>query len=685
MSKNKLKGQDGIYSADVEATGLLHDLILQGDKAKLHNFCAMEVGSDKMYLLHTDSQKQRESIQRFLDRDIVLVMHNGVSYDQDALIHFGYDVSKVTFVDTLALSYYLDLERPKHGLESYGVESGVPKPKIEDWENLTQKDYDNRVKEDVKIQAYTYNKLKKRFEELYGKMTDIEFCNHQVVKYLNFKMQMLREKQNTRIKIDEPVASELLGVLDDKLKIKREELRSVMPKVPKYKTRKPPAEPFKQDGELSVSGKNWKALTEEYGLPFTHNEPIKIISGYAEPNPNSATQIKDWLESVGWKPETFKYVKDKETGDKRAIAQINLPDSGGELCPSIERLVSKVPEVEQLTGMGILKHRYGLVKGFLDSFVVGTEVEARAAGFTNTLRLKHAKPCANIPSNRSVLGTEIRSCMVAREGKVFCGSDLSSLESNIKLNLQLEVDREGALAELSDDFDPHLDIAMTAGLLNDYEVYFYKVAKEGFDVKNYPYSNQLADLLLLDGVERQKKLDAIYEIRAVGKAAYYSCQYGVGADTLAASAGIDVKLARKLVKAFRKINWAIDAIAASHEIKRTSFGVFQKNKFNGFWYHLKYDKDKFSTGVQGTGSYILDIWMFCLFIVRDKLQSTTGKWYFNLVGDWHDECLLELDEGDEEVVKKALLDSLEMVNKKLGVEIPFKCSMDFGKNYAEVH
>ena len=359
--------------------------------------------------------------------------------------------------------------------------------------------------------------------------------------------------------------------------------------------------------------------------------------------------------------------------------------SGGQVCPSIEKLAEEHEELQHLVGLGVLSHRKSCVKGFLDSFVVGTEVEARAAGFTNTLRLKHAKPCANIPSNRSVLGTEIRSCMVARGGKVFCGSDLASLESNIKLNLQLEVDRDGALAELSDDFDPHLDIAMTAGLLNDYEVYFYKIAKEGFDVKKYPYSNQLADLLLLSEKDELDKLEKIYEVRAVGKAAYYSCQYGVGAETLAASAGISVKLARKLVKAFRKINWAIDAIAASHEIKRTSFGVFQKNKFNGFWYHLKYDKDKFSTGVQGTGSYILDIWMFCLFLVRDKLQSTTGKWYFNLVGDWHDECLLELDEGDEDVVRKALLDSLDMVNKKLGVEIPFKCSMDFGKNYAEVH
>ena len=72
------KGYDGIYCADVEATGLLHDLILQGDKAKLHNLCAMEVNQDKMYLLHTDTKEQRASIQRFLDRDIILVMHSGI-------------------------------------------------------------------------------------------------------------------------------------------------------------------------------------------------------------------------------------------------------------------------------------------------------------------------------------------------------------------------------------------------------------------------------------------------------------------------------------------------------------------------------------------------------------------------------------------------------------------------------
>ena len=105
-----------IYFADLESTGLLHHLIEQGDKAKLHNFCAMSVDGKNMWTLHTDTDNERKTLQRFLDRDIILVMHNGIQYDKYALKHFGYDVDKVHFVDTLALSWYLDLYRAKHGL-----------------------------------------------------------------------------------------------------------------------------------------------------------------------------------------------------------------------------------------------------------------------------------------------------------------------------------------------------------------------------------------------------------------------------------------------------------------------------------------------------------------------------------------------------------------------------------------
>ena len=55
---------------------------------------------------------------------------------------------------------------------------------------------------------------------------------------------------------------------------------------------------------------------------------------------------------------------------------------------SIEDLAEEVPDVKELTGMGVLQHRIGVLNGFLDSLIFGQYVEAGAAGFTNTLRIK---------------------------------------------------------------------------------------------------------------------------------------------------------------------------------------------------------------------------------------------------------------------------------------------------------
>ena len=84
-----------IYAADVEATGLLHHLVEQGDKAKLHNLCVMNVEDCNMQTLHTDTEEQRKEIQALLYQPTIFIMHNGICYDKNALKHFGYDVSKV--------------------------------------------------------------------------------------------------------------------------------------------------------------------------------------------------------------------------------------------------------------------------------------------------------------------------------------------------------------------------------------------------------------------------------------------------------------------------------------------------------------------------------------------------------------------------------------------------------------
>ena len=66
----------GIYMADIETTGLLQQLKEQGSEARLHNLCAYSISSKKTWVFHgTD----RETIQKYLDRQNILVKHNGLS------------------------------------------------------------------------------------------------------------------------------------------------------------------------------------------------------------------------------------------------------------------------------------------------------------------------------------------------------------------------------------------------------------------------------------------------------------------------------------------------------------------------------------------------------------------------------------------------------------------------------
>lgn len=668
-----------IYFSDIETTGLLHHLIEQGESAKMHNFCAMSSETNKMWTIH-----DKETISKFLNRDIILVMHNGICYDKNALIHFGFDVSKVHFVDTLALSWYLDLKRDKHGLESYGIEAGVPKPEIKDWESLTQEDYDNRVQEDVKIQAYTFKKLKRMFEELYGSMSDYEFCTHRVVKYLNFKMEQLSEQQNTRFKIDVPKAKALVEELAIKLEEKVVQLSTVMPKIPVYAKTTKPAKPFKKDRSLSATGEKWKALCEKAGVDFDYDGEIKTVKGYNDPNPQSPQQIKDWLFSFGWKPRTFKFDKDAD-GNERKIPQIYIPQSGGQICPSIEDLAEQIPDVGELVGMGVIKHRKGAVQGFIDSLVFGNSVEAGASGFTNTLRLKHRKPIVNLPSGRVLYGSEVRSCLIARDGMLLGGADLSSLENRIKFNLQLPYDRKYVFSQMSDDFDPHLEIALEALLLTKSQVHFYKIVKEGFPIENYPQEPELRDLLELPDDLKSKLVKVISEIRGKGKSANYALQYSCGVRTLARTAGVSEQVAKQMFKAYKKLNWSIDQIAKAQTRKKVSHGEYQLNPFNGIWYHLKTEKDGFSTLVQGTGSYVLDIWLSYQFKLRKTKDYDLGDYGVQLLATVHDEQIVEFKDEFKGDVERLISDSLVKVNGRLKQEIPFGCDIQFGKTYADIH
>lgn len=97
-----------------------------------------------------------------------------------------------------------------------------------------------------------------------------------------------------------------------------------------------------------------------------------------------------------------------------------------------------------------------------------------------------------------------------------------------------------------------------------------------------------------------------------------NCQYGAGFATIARTAKVSEKVGKKLHAGYWKLNWSIKKIAESTTVKKTSFGMFQKNPVNGFWYSLRSDKDRVSTLIQGLGSYILDVWLLNIFNIAEQ-------------------------------------------------------------------
>lgn len=488
-----------------------------------------------------------------------------------------------------------------------------------------------------------------------------------LIQYLNFKTQCVADQEEVGIRLDYDKAvrhrDELVVLQADKVI----ELQTVMPKTPITTKKEKPKTTHKKDGTLSKDGEKWFALLRENNLPITFNGILEVITGYKDANPNSPDQVKAWLKSFGWKPSTFKFVRDKKSGDERQIEQVR---KGGELCPSVVRLASKVPEVKVLEGLSIIQHRLGMFKAFVSESYVkpdsnfnvprkvyvkskvgggdGSDPTDRSkGGFTNTLRLKHKKPIANMPKVGVEWGEEIRGCLIATDGETFCGSDLTSLESTTKRHYMFKHDPE-YVAEMSEEgFDEHLNLAVFAGAVTQQDVDDYTAGKATW----------------------------VKGIRGPYKATNYSAVYGVGKAALARDLGIPVKDAAKLLKDYWERNWAVKEIAEEQVVKTIKNGeMWLFNPVSEFWISLRYEKDIFSSLNQSTGVFVFDTW---LAYVKSKKQAVALQ--------YHDEFLLRIKEGAEKDTEDVIQWAMVKTNEKIQLNVTIGCDSQFGENYAECH
>jgi len=209
-----------IYVADAEANGLVPD--------KFYCLCYQAVGSDEIVTLNTHEQMR----QWLTQPDLIIVMHNGARWDIPNLSRVLGIKFSGRIIDSLFLSWYLSPERVMHGLESYGVEYGVPKPVITDWDNQTQEEYEHRCQEDVKINMRLWKNQRAYMSALYTTDKE-EVHNLPIMHYLEFKAKCAALQEKSKWKVNITAVKELLTTLYAAKKEKEDGLRLEMPKVDK--------------------------------------------------------------------------------------------------------------------------------------------------------------------------------------------------------------------------------------------------------------------------------------------------------------------------------------------------------------------------------------------------------------------------------------------------------------------
>ena len=684
---------------DIEADNLLDDA------TKIYCLSFKSMGETNTL---TDYGDIKQFFLDHLHKGIPLVAHNGIAYDIPlAEKILGIDLSENMVIDTLMLSWALNTKRPKHGLDSFFPDYGIKKPVIDDWENLTVKEYCHRCEEDVKINTALWSDFMGRLDEIYT-TTKIEIDNLNVggrrvsedevtyldryvnnstldeyvdryITFLMYKGDTGRLREETKFEADIPHINKVLGELEVIVEEAKVELEKIMPPVAEWKTKSYPKNPRKKDKTLSAHGKAWNDALDLIGQRDQYGEvlakkgktdkEIILLKGYKEPNANSVKQIKDLLFMKGWQPTSFKFEAPpqedwdawKESGytlpkpSPRKIPQVTVDsDAGKVLCSSVEVLAESSPEIMKYAKYGMLKHRLGMFKGFLRDEKNGY-LTARVNGYTNTLRDKHGE-LVNMAGVDKAYGTELRGSLIAGEGKIALGSDLSSLEDRVKHHFMLAYDPEYVNTMMDSTYDPHIQMALTAGLISQEQFDDFKAGNPDAWTK---------------------------KARKMGKACNYASVYGAGGATIARSAGVSKGEGENLHAAYWKLNWSVTAIAEDQTTFTDSRGgMWLINPINGFCYSLRAEKDIFSTLCQGTGSFFFDRWVD---YVLEGMYSRFGV--KRLSACFHDEfvSVFKDTEANRKIMEEITLKAIDNVNEEYMLRRDLGCDVQFGTDYSQIH
>lgn len=373
---------------------------------------------------------------------------------------------------------------------------------------------------------------------------------------------------------------------------------------------------------------------------------------YVPINLNSPEQIKKYLLSLGWKPQSFNYKKDgkrliRNESGKLIKTSPKMPKGDKEF-ELLEKDLSKSGNPEQIkigkliARRYILRHRKSILindddpnKGWLGLVRPDGRLGAQCiAQATNTGRARH-KVVVNVPKAKKKIpfGIELRSCITVPNDKIMVGSDAKGLEARI---------------------EAHYCYPFTGG-----KEYAKELLEGNIHEKN----------MLFFGIDD-------YDLAKNGK---YCLSYGGQAQKLADTLELPLKRGKESFEEFWEGNTALK------ECRDNLTEFYIKNGFiiglDGRKIFIRSKHSIVNACFQSGGSIVVKTAMCFLFnswLIKKDIDA-------KLLLFQHDEFQIEINPKHKEEYIKLADKSFKIAGKFYNLNVPLEGDSKAGKNWADTH
>lgn len=442
---------------------------------------------------------------------------------------------------------------------------------------------------------------------------------------------------------------------------------------------------------------DWEVSKEELSVtevaPHTcshfncNPDDVDLFSGYytkidwETTRMSQQDKVKAYLIKLGWKPDEWNFKKDPDGKEMWAEEDFiflypKVASRSNQIKIKVKRR-QKIPTSPKLTessydslpeGIGkkiaeyntyqhrrrFLKNADDDTKGLLNNIRPDGRISCGVGVFSTRSSRSVQTNWVNPPSAKALYGKQVRKCIIAPEGKVLIGVDQKSCE----LSLAAYYANNDKLydAIISGKQEIRLEDGTTKYLFEDGH------SKNSISLGLFTKSE------VAKAVETQDHdlIEKLCLIRDKGKMIVFSILYGAGDAKVAANLGISVKEAKLKKEAFFA-DIGIDNVIRKLEISSKKYacrgGWYQPSPF-GFWIWGNKSNANLNTLIQSSGAVAQKLAVNMVERELKVMREERGIDVFKVI-DYHDEMLLECEEGYEDEVGRLVCDCYSKAGKMI--------------------